>query len=199
MPRPTTDSTIKDGDWSGEDVSDEIHERVLFQDPDFSEATGHCTQFTDCTFRSGTFDAARFSDGAFENCTFVRCSFFGTEFTECKFIGTVFNDCDLAQLRVTGGNWSFVGLPAADLRRASFDGARMREVDLTGALCAGGVLTNCDLSGASWDRADVSRCDLRGSDLSSLMPLGVRLRGAIVGWEQAMAVAINLGLDVRPD
>ena len=75
----------------------------------------------------------------------------------------------------------------------------MREVDLTGTRCAGGALTKCDLAGALWARADVSKCDLRGSDLTSLDPLGVQLRGAIVGWDQAVAVAVNLGLDVRPD
>jgi uncharacterized protein YjbI with pentapeptide repeats len=75
----------------------------------------------------------------------------------------------------------------------------MREADLSGTRCAGGAFVRCDLSGAAWDRADLAKCDLRGSDLSSLDPFTVQLRGAIINWDGAIAVATNLGLDVRAD
>jgi hypothetical protein len=194
-----TDSTIADGDWVGADLTGDVHEQVLFQDAEFSEATADGAQFTDCTFRSAQFVGAQFTNVAFENCTFVRCSFVNAQFMGCKFIGSTFDGCEFAQTRVEGGNWSFVGLPGADLRRASFADVRMREADLTGARCAGGALRNCDLAGAMWSRADVRRCDLRGSDVSSLDPFGVEIRGAIIDWNQAVALAHNLGLDIRAD
>jgi fluoroquinolone resistance protein len=50
--------------------------------------------------------------------------------------------------KVAGGDWSFVGLPGADLRNASISGVRMREADLTGARCQGATLQHVDLSGA---------------------------------------------------
>jgi uncharacterized protein YjbI with pentapeptide repeats len=56
-----------------------------------------------------------------------------------------------------------------------------------------------DLSGASLEKANFVRCDLRGSDLSSLDPLTVELKGALINADQACVIAVNLGLDVRPD
>jgi uncharacterized protein YjbI with pentapeptide repeats len=73
----------------------------------------------------------------------------------------------------------------------------MREVDLTNAKCAGAVLRDLDLSGAALDRTDLSRCDLRGSDLSALDPRAVELKHAIITPDQAIIVALALGLDVR--
>jgi uncharacterized protein YjbI with pentapeptide repeats len=47
-------------------------------------------------------------------------------------------------------------------------------------------------------RADFSGCDLRGSDLSTLDPLTVDLKNAIIDLPQAIVIATSLGLDVRP-
>ena len=118
-------------------------------------------------------------------------------FTDCKFVGSMFDRCSFDVIRVTGGNWSFVGLPGADLRQAIFQGVRMREADLTGARCQGASLRDVDLSGALLHSADFSGCDLRGSDLSALEPGTVELKGAIITLEQTIVVAEALGLDVR--
>ncbi|MCX6431691.1 MAG: pentapeptide repeat-containing protein, partial [Actinobacteria bacterium] len=64
------------------------------------------------------------------------------------------------------------------------EGASFRGVDLSGALLQG---------------ANLSECDLRGSDLSTIDPTTVRLRGAIIGWQQAVQLAQGLGLEVAPD
>ena len=196
---PATDRTVVAGDWEGVDLTGQVHERTLFQDAEFSECVGDGAQFVDCTFRSGRFDAAKLTAANFENCTFLRCSFFNTVLTDCKFIGSTFDECDFAQLQVNGGNWSFVGLPAADLKHARLKGVRMHEVDLTGAQCRGGALLNCDLASARWSRADLRTCDLRGCDLSSLDPFGVQLSGTIVDVHQAVTIAHNLGLDIRTE
>jgi uncharacterized protein YjbI with pentapeptide repeats len=47
-------------------------------------------------------------------------------------------------------------------------------------------------------RADFSGADLRGSDLSTLDPLTVELKNAIVDLTQAMVITTSLGLEVRP-
>jgi fluoroquinolone resistance protein len=198
-PAPVTDSIVRGADWYGKDLSGVVHERVLFQDLDLTEATGQGARFVDCTFGNSTFACVVLDDPSFENCTFARCSFFDAEFRGSKFLGAMFDECKFDQLRVVGGDWSFTGLPAADLRYAKFVEVRMREADLTGARCRGSVLTNCDLSGAMWSKADLTSCDLRGSDLSSLEPEMVQLAGAIITWNQAVVIAGSLGLDVRPE
>lgn len=75
----------------------------------------------------------------------------------------------------------------------------MREVDLSGARLDGAVIRDVDLSGASLHGCSMRDSDLRGSDLPDLDPTTVELRGAIVTVEQAVALAITLGLNVRPE
>ncbi|MBE3008424.1 pentapeptide repeat-containing protein [Microbispora sp. NEAU-D428] len=109
----------------------------------------------------------------------------------------MFDGCSCDLMKVEGGDWSFTGLPGADLRRAAFADVRMREADLTGARCAGATMRGVDLSGAWLHRTDFSRCDLRGSDLSALDPHTAEVAGAIIGMRQAVTIATALGLDVR--
>lgn len=194
-----TDSRIDRADWFEADLTGVTHERVLFQDLDMTDSTGTGARFVDCTFRGAELDRCDLEAVSFENCTFVRCSLLAARFVGCKFVGSSFDTAAAERMTVEGGDWSFVGLPAADLRRARLDGVRMREADLTGAKLDRAVLTNCDLAGAMWSRAELAGCDLRGSDIGDIEPDNVRLRGAIIDWPQAVSIARSLGLDVRAD
>lgn len=196
-PAPKTDTTVAGADWYGQDVSGQSHTRVLFVDLDMTEAENQGTVFEECTFRRGRFNASVHTGAAFINCTFTGCSFYDARFADCKFVGSMFDRCAYDIMQVTGGNWSFVGLPGADLRSASFRNVQMREADLTGARCAGSSIRDVDLSGAWLHSADLSRCDLRGSDLSALEPQNVNIRGAIITIDQTIIIAEALGLDVR--
>jgi fluoroquinolone resistance protein len=73
----------------------------------------------------------------------------------------------------------------------------MRETDLTDAKCEGTTFRDCDLSGAVLRGADLARADLRGSDISSLDPTETAVRHAIITGDQAVMLAMTLGLDVR--
>jgi uncharacterized protein YjbI with pentapeptide repeats len=193
---PATESTVRD--WDDADPSGRTYTRVLFLDCDMTEMANVGGVFEQCTFRGVRFNASTHTDAAFVNCTFVRCSFFDTTLTRCKLMGSFFDDCTYNLLKAEGGDWSFTGLPGADLRGVELVGTKLREADLTGLRAAKATLRNVDLSGAMLQRADLTGADLRGSDLSSLDPLTVQLRGAIIDLPQAMAVAQSLGLDVRP-
>jgi len=196
---PRNRDTVSGASWYGRDVSGEVHEGVLFVDLDMTEAENRGATFTECTFRGSRFNVSAHDGAAFVNCTFTGCNFFDARFTGCKLVGSVFDRCTFDVMKVTGGNWSFVGLPGADLRSAVFRGVQMREADLAGARFQGGSLRDVDLSGASLRGADLSRCDLRGSDLSALRPDEVELRGAIITIDQTLVVAEALGLDVRAE
>ena len=198
-PAPETHETVAGADWYGRDVSGESHTRITFVDLDLTEAQNRGATFTECVFRRAQFNVSVHVDAAFVNCTFVNCSFFDARFTDCKFVGSMFDRCTYDVMQVAGGNWSHVGMPGADLRRASFRGTRLREADLTGVRLQGSSVRDVDLSGAWLHGAKLSGCDLRGSDLSALEPNTVELRGAIVTFEQALVAAAALGLDVRPE
>jgi uncharacterized protein YjbI with pentapeptide repeats len=196
---PPTSSSVRGEDWFGRDIGGEEHTRVAFIDVDLEEATGTGAVFTECTFTGVRLNGAVLTDSAFVNCTFTRCSFFDARFARCKLVGTMFDRCTYDLMRVSGGDWSFVGLPGADLRRTSFEGVRMREVDLVGARCEGATLARCDLSGSWFHETKLARCDLRGSDLSALDPIPTDITGAMITYDQAVVVAVAMGFDVLPE
>jgi uncharacterized protein YjbI with pentapeptide repeats len=197
---PPTSSSVRGEDWYAEDLNGRTEAQVAYVDVDMSETTSASgAVFTDCTFRGVRFNVCSHSGAAFTNCTFSGCVFFGATFTDCKFVGSMFDRCTFDQLTVRGGDWSFAGLPGADLRTATFEDVRMREADLTGARCDGATLRRIDLSGAWLGKASFDRCDLRGSNLSVVDPWSASLRDAIVDWQQAVALASAMGLDVRAE
>jgi fluoroquinolone resistance protein len=181
------DQTFRNVDWYGEEFTERHYLRCTFLHLDLTEATSQGTVFEECVFGNVRFNASRHTDAAFLRCAFNRCNFFEAEFTGCKVTGSQFAECDLRPLRVTGGDWSFVGLPGADLRGTTFQGVRMRE---------DAVLTGVDLSAAQLHGARFSRADLRGSDLSALDPTVTPVDGAVINAEQAVVVAQAMGFKI---
>ncbi|MCW2864544.1 MAG: putative low-complexity protein-like protein [Actinoallomurus sp.] len=196
-PEPETETTVRSADWDGRDLAGERHDRVEFVDVDMTEVRTRGAAFSDCVFRGVRFNASEHTSTAFTNCVFTRCAFFDATFTGCKLVGSFFDACTYGLLKVSGGDWSFTGLPGADLGGASFEELRMREADLTGARLGGATVHDVDLSGAWLHRADLTGCDLRGSDLSALDPRTVELKDAVIDPIQAVVIATALGLEVR--
>ncbi|MEC3956418.1 pentapeptide repeat-containing protein [Nocardia sp. CDC153] len=195
---PPTEHTIRGEDWYGRELVDETFSRVEFLDVDMSEITTRRTVFTECSFRNVSFAQATHSSVGFLNCTFTACRFFETEFTMCKLTGSMFDRCTFTLLKAVGGDWSFVGLPGADLRGTTFTDLRMREIDLTYARCQKATFHTVDLSGAWLTKADFTAADLRGSDLTSLDPLNTTITAALIDPAQAITLATALGVKVLP-
>jgi fluoroquinolone resistance protein len=189
--------SFRNEDWYADEFVDRAYTKCTFLGVDLTEAFTRGTVFTECTFGNVRLNASRHVDSAFLRCTFKRCNFFEAEFTGCKMIGSVFDHSVLRPLRVTDGDWSFVGLPKADLRGITVRGPRMREADLTGADCTEAVFADVDLSGAQLHGVKFGACDLRGSDLTALDPATAELTGAIISSAQAVVIAQALGLEIR--
>lgn len=196
---PKTTETITSLDWYGQVLSNQKYERALFVDLDLSEAQSRGAVFNECTFRRARFNGSTHQSSAYINCTFISCNFFDSKFIDSKFVGSMFNDCQFHHMRVADSDWAFVGLPGADLEKASFLRTRLREADLTGARCHGSSVRESDLSGAWLHSADFTKCDLRGSDLSALDPKETQIKEAIINLDQTLMIAENLGFDVRID
>jgi fluoroquinolone resistance protein len=195
-PIPDGGLVVRGEDWYGRELSDDRFTRYSFLDTDWTEVVNTGAIFDTCTFAGVKFNASVHTGAAFTNCTFKRCTFFDTKFTDCKMVGSLFQQSTYALFEVTGGDWSFVGLPGADLRQTTFDGVRMREVDLTAARLEKASVTGSDLSGAMLHGAKLTGADLRGSDLSSLDPLTVEFKGATISPEQAAVIASTAGWNV---
>jgi len=133
---PVEDEIFRNEDWYAEEITARLYTRCSFSEIDLTESITRGAVFTDCSFGNVRFNASKHTDSAFTGCTFKRCNLFDAEFEGCKLVGSSFTECELRPMRVLGGDWSFAGLPGADLRGTSFQGVRMREADLTGAICA---------------------------------------------------------------
>jgi fluoroquinolone resistance protein len=184
-------------EWDAGASAAERHTEVDFVDLDLVETELAGVEFDKCAFRNVRFNCATLTDVAFLNCTFSNCTFFDATLTRCKLVGSAFERCTFDIMTVDGGDWSFVGLARADLSSTTITGTRMREADLTGARCHGATIRDTDLSGATLRETDFTRCDLRGSDLSALTPATAELRHAIITADQAVVLAMALGLEVR--
>lgn len=168
-----------------------------FDELDLTESRTRGVVFDGCTFRRCRFNASVHVDGAFANCEFVGCRFFDAHFDGCKFTGATFSGCEFDLLAVDRGDWRFVSLVGADLTSARFTWVKFGEADLRRIRGTGLVLRDCDLALAELAEANLTRADLRGSDLISLDPRHTIIDKAIVTPQQALTLAINLGLDVR--
>ncbi len=186
-------------DWYGRVLEGVTYRRTEFVDVDLTEVTTRGAVFDECVFRRCRFNASVHEDSAFPNGEFAFCRFFDARFEGCKLTGTTFASCEFELLSVSRGDWRFVGLAGAGLGSATFRGVRMGEADLRGLRGAGVVLAECDLALADLDGADLTGADLRGSDLVSLDPRRVTLTRAVVSPGGALALATNLGLDIRYD
>ena len=196
IPAPVTTSVVDPLTWDPDAVSGSRHEAVLFTDVDFADVEDRGASFNDCTFRGIRFNASTHVDAAFTNCTFVGCNFFDARLTRCKLVGSMFDRCTFDLMTVEGGDWSLVGMPGADLRKASFRGVRLREADLTGARFEGSTVRETDLSGAWMRGASFHGTDLRGSDLSALDPRQCDVVDALIDVEQAMVLVTTMGLRI---
>jgi fluoroquinolone resistance protein len=195
-PAPATTSVVDPLTWDPGAVSGSRYDAVLFTDVDLSDFEDRGASFDACSFRGIRFNASSHVDAAFTNCTFAGCNFFDVRFTRCKLVGSVFDRCTFDLLAVEGGDWSLVGLPGADLRKATFHGVRLREADLTGARFEGATVRDTDLSSAWMRGASFRGADLRGSDLSALDPRQNDVANALIDVEQAMVIAAALGLRI---
>src|SRR5262245_19051725 len=142
MPDQSSDESVNDEDWYGEELTDRTYTRCTFANVDLTEASSRGAVFEECVFRNVRLNASRHVGSAFLRCTFNRCTLFEAEFTDCKMVGSAFHESALRPLRVTGGDWSFVAMPGADLRGVSVRRVRMREADLSATNWEDAVLTD---------------------------------------------------------
>ena len=189
--------TLTTRDWDAGAEKQRRHEEVQFSGLDLCETDLEGIEFSGCVFRDARFNCSRQVDVAYLNCRFVNCNFFDATLTDCKAVGSGFEGCSFDLTTVDGGDWSFIRLPRADLGSATFTGVRMREADLTGVRCRNGTMRGLDLSAAQLTGADFTGCDLRGTDLHAFDPRSIELRDAVITADQAVVLAMSLGLQIR--
>ena len=134
------------------------------------------TLFIDCEF-----SGAELEEGTITRVRFERCRMSGAVVAGLKATHAVFADC-----RIDDANFR-----ATSLTDCTFDQCDLRAADFYGASLVRSRFAGCDLSGTEFSKATLDSVSLRGSKLEGLRGAD-RLRGAIIGSDQLVPVALAL-------
>lgn len=179
-------------------------EEAIDDELDLSFFEFHGLELERCSFVGANLQKASFYD-----CTFMGCDLSNANLTGAYFARTRLEDCKLEGAQLTD----------AIVRSSRFVRCQCRYVGFGGAKLEGVTLSGCDMREAfmnevrlrrstrfescSLVRADFFRTPLKGTDLSTCDISGImvsdtrsELRGAIIGVEQAVDVALMLGVRI---
>lgn len=114
------------------------------------------------------------------------------DLSEANLVSTSLIRSELIRVNFNGADLRNSNLSEADLREASLKQSNLEQADLNGANLRGASLVGANLEGANLHRADLSRADLRGANLgdaelrqanlSQANLMGADLRGANLRW-----------------
>ncbi|WP_236636012.1 pentapeptide repeat-containing protein [Exiguobacterium sp. SH5S13] len=119
------------------------------------------------------------------------------EFDQCKTTGSSFESCTFGGVTVRGGDWSFVNLRHAPLRKMDWSDVRLVEADLYGADLKESRWTNAALTRAVLQHADCTAADFIGADMDGVDFTDVTLKKTKLDVMQAVQVARSLGAIVE--
>ena len=132
------------------------------------------------------------SASSFEETTLDR-----VELVDCTLVGARWSAARLSDVHFVRCRLDLASFWSARFQRVSFEECKLREADFHGADLSGVVFSDCDL-----ERVNLADTTLKGTDLISSQIGGIQvgarsLPGLIVNREQAVELAVVLGLVVR--
>ena len=154
---------------------------VVFDHVDFHGCTFRDVLFRDCRFTSCTMEGAWLSRVDVRDCSAPGLSLLRARLANVFMAGT-----DLSWANLSETSIDCLALHGVRLREAALQRSRMKRVELDAC-----DLTRLDVFGTSLAGIDVSRCIFQAPVLSDRYR---ELRGAIVSPEQAVELALLLGV-----
>jgi len=127
---------------------------------------------TDASFRSGDWNNASWTGAILAGAAYVGVKLTGGDFTNSKSIGTTFEDCPMQSCDVRGLSFRRARMGRCDLSNANLCAVDLREA----AFDAGSSIVGARISDARFDGADLREVDISGHGLQSLQTLrGARI------------------------
>ena len=159
-------------------------------------ATDHC-EFLDCDFTGARLGGSIHRSTSFLNCNFTDADLYGALFENCRMVGSSFAGSNVSDLKVKGGDWSFVQMRMQELDRVDFSGVKLANADFYAASLEKACFHSCVLVDANLANAKMRGADLRGADLSGVNLKDVDLKGARMNIEQAILFAACHGIVIE--
>lgn len=184
---------------------------ALVEDMELAYECSNGTTFEAIVFRSCEFERVDFRDSTFRDVRFENCRFFNcamdkawlnrVDFSGCSALGLSLLQARLAGVYACDTDFSYANISETSIDQLCLKSCRLIEVALQRAKLKRVVLQECNLT-----RLDVFGTKLAGIDLSTCVFQAPvlsadyhELRGAIVAPEQAVDLALLLGVRLKVD
>jgi len=173
-------------------------------------------EYDDEQFTNLSLDEQTISNISFDYCRFINCSFNKVVFENCSFSESTFDSCDLSLVnvktsifndikflnsKVTGVDWSSIGLPfevnfentnismssfyMLDLRHTQFIKSKLHDVDFVKTNLQKANFKESDLLGSSFSNTNLSNADLSTAYNYMIDPNKNNLKGTKVSLPEA--------------
>ncbi len=139
----------------------------------------------------------------FENCDLSNLDWIGTSFWRvifrgCKLTGTNFAESHLRDCVFEDCLADFASFSSATLKVVTFDNCQLNEAEFFELNWQHTRVTNSQLTGSNWFHVKLKGLDLSTDTFDRIALSQESLPGLIVNQEQALVVAMGLGLVIVP-
>lgn len=166
----TTEETIENADYSGQNRENAEYEYCTFRNCHFSNTSLAGNKFLETEFIDCDFSNANLSNVLLQEVKFTNCKMLGLHFDKCNMFGfsAEFNQCQL-------NHSVFYGMK---LGRTSFISCQLQGVDFGGAELKGVSLKSCDFLNAIFENTNLEKADFSKSIHYSIDPEMNKVKGA---------------------
>lgn len=170
-------------DFSGQDLSEAIFDRLDLSGADFSEAILSETQFTNCDLSGANFSGAQLDSTLFAQ-TNLQGAIFDRSFAA---VGPAFIVADLQNASAAPVSWRNAVIRQSECASLDFTASTLIDVEISDSVCTGANLTlidgtagnfsGTDFTDASFDRAIVAEASFDGANLTRANFVNADIRG----------------------
>jgi fluoroquinolone resistance protein len=153
MEKIQEDQTIKNIDFTKEELSGNEFDNCEFINCNFSKSDLNNINFIDCSFTDSNLSLATVSNTGIKNVEFIRCKLMGIDFSVSNdfLFSASFTDCQL----------DYCIFYKKKLKKAIFSGCSLKEVDFTESDLSAAAFINCDLANATFLQTNLEKADFR--------------------------------------
>ena len=174
------DSTLIDIDLAEVNLAGATLRKLVLINPKLERAHLDLAKAEECIFINGAIDGASLAYTSFSRCLFIDCSMVGADWVGSRLAETLFANPKLGGSRFSGATVRATFVGEGDMTKllamqSRFDGAGLRQMDLSGSSFAGAHFSEADLG-----HADFQGSDLRGASLGKSMLASAKFRNALM-------------------
>lgn len=175
---------IQDITYSSDTYQSIVFEKSQFKKVGFPSHTFNRFECVDCLFESCDFSNIEWIGAAFHRTIFKNCKLTGINFAEALLQNCQFIDCTI----------NYASFNFSQLKRVTFDNCELNESEFSEVKWNHFELTNCQLNKTNWVGTQLNKLNLSSCKFETLNLSPDLIKGFIVNYEQAITVALTLGI-----